>query len=167
MSQFMEELKSAMKEHIEFMSDLVERSSGELRTGLQPAVDIFIGFFHAIDWKEPWLIGLILFHVALLLTTILSRKNINFQMCLFLVALAGVYFAENINTILASNWKSFAGQNYFDPRGIFLSVLWSGPLLIISIIVLVNTLFSLCQLMVKWKRAELKHKARAARNKQE
>ncbi|MCL7022835.1 hypothetical protein MKW94_023318 [Papaver nudicaule] len=68
---------------------------------------------------------------------------------------------------ISSRQKSFAGQNYFDPRGIFLSVLWSGPLLIISIIILVNTLFSLCKLMVKWKRAELKHKTRAGRNKQE
>ncbi|RZC81199.1 hypothetical protein C5167_043774 [Papaver somniferum] len=77
MSQFMEELKSAMNEHMDLMSDLVEKFSGELRVGLQSAVDNFLGFFH------------------------------------------------------------------------------------------VNMLFSLCQIMVKWKRAELKHKARAARNKQE
>ncbi|MCL7030625.1 hypothetical protein MKW94_027859 [Papaver nudicaule] len=167
MSQFMEELKVAMNEHMDLMSDLVEKFSGELRVGLQPAVDNFLGFFHAIDWKEPWLIGLLSFHVALLLTIIFSRKNINVQTSLFLVALVGVYFAESMNTFLGSNWKSFAGQNYFDKHGVFLSALWSGPLLVISIVILVNMLFSLCQVMVKWKRAELKHKARAARNKQE
>ncbi|RZC70906.1 hypothetical protein C5167_034056 [Papaver somniferum] len=111
--------------------------------------------------------ALLSFHVALLLTIILSRKNTNIQTSLFFVALVGVYFAENMNTFLGSNWKSFAGQNYFDKRGVFLSALWSGPLLVISIIIMVNMLFSLCQVMVKWKRAELKHKARAARNKQE
>ncbi|KAI3835559.1 hypothetical protein MKW98_027471 [Papaver atlanticum] len=153
MSQFMEELKSAMNEHMDLMSDLVEKFSGELRVGLQPAVDNFLGFFHAIDWKETWLMALLSFHVALLLTIILSRKNTNIQTGLFLVALVGVYFAENMNTFLGSNWKSFAGQNYFDNRGVFLSVLWSGPLLVISIIILVNMLFSLCQIMVKWKRA--------------
>ncbi|OVA12309.1 Transmembrane protein 18 [Macleaya cordata] len=163
----MEDLKSAMNEHMELMSDLVEKFSGELRTGFQPAVDNFIGFFHAIDWKEPWLIGLMSFHVALLLTSLMSRKNINFQMFLFLMALAGVYFAEKINIFLGNNWKSFAGQNYFDPHGVFLSALWSGPLLFISIVILVNSLFSLCQLIVRWKKAELRHRARLARNKQD
>jgi len=148
---------------MEQMADLVQKFSAELRTGLRPAYDNFIGFFHAIDWKEPWLMGLMGFHVVLLLLTIFSRKNVNFQMCLFLLALAGVYFAENFNRLLSENWKSFAGQNYFDPSGVFLSALWSGPLLVIAILILVNTLFSLCYLIVRWKKAELRHRARVAR----
>lgn len=47
----MEELKSAMEEHMEQMADLVQKLSAELRSGLRPAFDNFIGFFHAIDWK--------------------------------------------------------------------------------------------------------------------
>lgn len=57
-------------------------------------------------------------------------------MCSGLVG--GVYFAETLNKILARNWRSFATQNYFDPYGIFLSALWSGPLLFIAIIILVS-----------------------------
>lgn len=53
-------------------------------------------------------------------------------------AVAGVYFAENFNRLLSENWKSFAGQNYFDPSGVFLSALWSGPLLVIAILILVS-----------------------------
>lgn len=49
----MEELKSAMEEHVELVADLVQKISSELRTGLRPAYDNFIGFFHAIDWKVP------------------------------------------------------------------------------------------------------------------
>ncbi|GKB21666.1 transmembrane protein 18 [Tanacetum coccineum] len=75
-------------------------------------------------------------------------------------AVAGVYLAERLNAVLSDNWKSFAGQKYLDHHGVFLSVLWSGPLLVFSTIILVNTLFSLCQLIVIWKRAELKHCAR-------
>ena len=52
--------------------------------------------------------------------------------------MAGVYLAETLNIFLRDNWKSFAGQNYFDPRGLFLSVLWSGPLLVIAILILVS-----------------------------
>ncbi|KAG5384293.1 hypothetical protein IGI04_035763 [Brassica rapa subsp. trilocularis] len=66
----------------------------------------------------------------------------------------GVYFAESLNRLLRKNWKSFSTQNYFDPHGVFVSVL-------------INTLFSLCYLIVKWKRAELRHRARLARSKQE
>ncbi|WVZ15680.1 hypothetical protein V8G54_013246 [Vigna mungo] len=134
----MEELKSAMEEHMELMVDLVQKFSTDIRAGFIPAYDNFMGFFHAIDWKYK------LFD-----------------------AVAGVYLAEPLNKIMGKNWKSFSGQNYFDPSGLFMSVLWSGPLLIISMIILVNTLFSLCYLIVRWKRAELRHRARAARNKQE
>ncbi|KAL3634727.1 hypothetical protein CASFOL_021781 [Castilleja foliolosa] len=163
----MEELQSALNAHVDQMADLVEKLSSELRSGLKPAYENFMGFFHAIDWKEPWLIGLISFYVLLLLVAFLSRKNINFQMCLFLLSLGGVYLAERFNQFLAGNWKSFAGQNYFDTNGLFLSVLWSGPLLVLAILILVNTLFSLCYLIVRWKRAELKHRARLARNKED
>ncbi|KAL3503948.1 hypothetical protein ACH5RR_033789 [Cinchona calisaya] len=163
----MEELKSALNAHMDQMADLMEKLSAELRSGLTPAYNNFMGFFHAIDWTEPWLMCLVAFQVVLLLVAIISRKNINFQMFLFLLALAGVYLAERLNSILADNWKCFATQNYFDQQGLFLSVLWSGPLLVVAIVVLVNTLFSLCYLIVRWKKAELRHRARQARNKQD
>ncbi|KAK4276062.1 hypothetical protein QN277_019052 [Acacia crassicarpa] len=163
----MDNVKSVMDEHFDQVADLVQKLSSELHTGMRPAIDNFLGFFHAIDWKEPWLMGLLAFHVVLLLVVIISRKQTNFQMCLFLLALAGVYLAERLNSFLGKNWKSFAGQNYFDSQGLFLSVLWSGPLLVIAMIILINTLFSLCYMIVRWKRAELRHRARVARSKKD
>lgn len=47
----MEEIKSAMDEHFDQMADLVQKFSSELRAGLRPAYENFLGFFHAIDWK--------------------------------------------------------------------------------------------------------------------
>ncbi|KAK8704145.1 hypothetical protein V6N13_047777 [Hibiscus sabdariffa] len=47
----MEELRSAMEEHMGLMADLVQKLSSELRSGIRPAYDNFVGFFHAIDWK--------------------------------------------------------------------------------------------------------------------
>ena len=125
----MDELRSAMEKHVDQMADLVQKLSAELRSGIRPAYDNFIGFFHAIDWKvlslsisplclflekvketknkcarkshgyvfgysiwfnsffqQPWLLGLLGFHFLLLLTTIISRKNLNFQMFLFVLA---------------------------------------------------------------------------------
>uniref|UniRef100_A0A7N0RDY8 Transmembrane protein 18 n=1 Tax=Kalanchoe fedtschenkoi TaxID=63787 RepID=A0A7N0RDY8_KALFE len=163
----MEEVIGAVEDHVNQMADLLQQFTAEFRSGLRPAYDNFIGFFHAIDWKEPWLQCLMSFHVILLLVILFSRKHTNFQMCLFLLALSGVYFAESINAILSRNWKSFATQNYFDRQGIFLSALWSGPLLMNAVLILIITLVSLCIQMVKWKKAELRHKARLARSKQE
>ncbi|KAJ8431441.1 hypothetical protein Cgig2_014934 [Carnegiea gigantea] len=180
----MEEVRSTMEEHMNMMVDMVQKISIELRSGFAPSYDNFIGFFHAIDWKERWLICLLAFHVLLLLTAILSRKHVNLQMCLFLLAcrcpafllnpdtikfnaaVTGVYFAENLNQFISVHWQMFATQNYFDPHGLFLSVLWSGPLLVIAILILINTLFSLCHLIVQWKRAELRHRARLSQKKE-
>nr|VDD44949.1 unnamed protein product [Brassica oleracea] len=190
----MEEIRSAMEQQMDLMSDLIQKLSGDLRTGLQPAYENFMGFFHAIDWKEPWIMGLMAFHSLVLIVTLISRRHFNFHMFLFLLAcklsfrrfcfypsvlfllsndltglvyMGGVYYAESLNRVLRKNWKSFSTQNYFDPQGAFLSVLWSGPLLVIAMIILINTLLSLCYLIVKWKRAELRHRARVARSKQE
>ncbi|KAL9260928.1 Transmembrane protein 18-like protein [Drosera capensis] len=162
----MEELRSAVEGHMDLMADLVQNLTAEFRSGLAPAYENLIGFFHAIDWKEPWLMCLLGFHGALLLVTIFTRRNINFQMVLFLLVLAGIYSAETLNRLLGQNWKSFASQNYFDKHGLFLSTLWSGPLLVISMAILINNLFSLCHLIVKWKRAELRHRARLSHKKE-
>ncbi|GJV59510.1 hypothetical protein Tco_1465610 [Tanacetum coccineum] len=48
----MDELKLAMNNHVDQFQGILEKVSAELRVGMQPAVDNFIGFFHAIDWKE-------------------------------------------------------------------------------------------------------------------
>ncbi|KAI3901443.1 hypothetical protein MKW92_019822 [Papaver armeniacum] len=81
MSQIKEELKSAMNQHMDLMSDLVEKFSGELRAGLQPAVDNFLSFFHAIDWKNHVKVENTLFHVLLCHCTLLSSFE-RIQRCL-------------------------------------------------------------------------------------
>jgi transmembrane protein 18 len=56
-----EEVKAAMNEHIDLVSDLIQRVSSELRSGYAPAVDNFLGFFHAIDWKVRFLLFSLIF----------------------------------------------------------------------------------------------------------
>ncbi|XP_039139976.1 transmembrane protein 18-like [Dioscorea cayenensis subsp. rotundata] len=157
----MDELKALLNSQ----ADAVEKLAGELRAGLRPAIDNFIGFFHAVDWKEPWLMCLFVFQFALLLTAILTRRNDKAQFSLSILAFCGIYFAERLNNFLRENWRSFSKQNYFDPHGLFLSVFWSGPLLLISMLVVINTLYTLCRLIVKWKRAELRHRAKLVESK--
>jgi hypothetical protein len=48
---------------------------------------------------------------------------------------------------------------------LYLLLLWAT--VTYALVLQVNTLVTLCMLMVRWKRAELKHRAREARSKQE
>lgn len=46
--------------------------------------------------------------------------------------------SEFINTYLRNRWHDFSGQNYFDEHGIFMGVMWAGPLLILGFTMLVS-----------------------------
>ena len=49
---------------------------------------------------------------------------------------------EDLNAYLATNWRSFSTQNYFDKNGVFVSVVFSGPMLAASMFLLLNALRS-------------------------
>lgn len=116
----MEQIQSALEAHLDQMTDLVHKVSTDFRSDLGPAFDNLIGFFHAINWKVPtplspfcsiisffecksnsyllsdlqetWLMCLLAFHFLYLVTAILSRKNLNFQMLLFLTACKSSFY---------------------------------------------------------------------------
>jgi hypothetical protein len=47
----LDEVRSTLSEHADVVADLFGSVSSELRTGFTLAVNSFVGFFHAIDWK--------------------------------------------------------------------------------------------------------------------
>lgn len=60
------------------------------------------------------------------------------QVGLFAVILGGTRLSEVINTFLRNRWPDFSRQNYFDEHGIFMGVMWAGPLLILGFTMLVR-----------------------------
>mmetsp|Transcript_8018 Transcript_8018/g.14930 ORF Transcript_8018/g.14930 Transcript_8018/m.14930 type:complete len:136 (+) Transcript_8018:135-542(+) len=124
------------------------------------ASEQFLGFIHAVDWTEQWILALIAAEVLLLVLVLATRRHTTPQALLFILLGLVIYLARHINSFCERNWRMFSNQNYFDPQGLFISVMLSGPLLIINAIIVVNHLIVLCGLMVKVKRAELKAKAR-------
>ncbi len=139
-----------------------EVSQKEIAANLTEPV---VGFIHAVSWREPWLICLVVFHTSLLVLSIVSRKHSNMQMGIFFLAFLGVFSAERLNSFLQRHWKHFAYQPYFDSQGLFLSTVWSGPLLVVSSLILVNSLITFSTLVLKWKRAMQNHGAQAAQEK--
>ena len=53
-------------------------------------------------------------------------------------AVVVVYLAERLNALGAARWRDFAGQNYFDPGGVFVSAVLSAPLVFDMFVILVR-----------------------------
>uniref|UniRef100_A0A8C5PDE2 Uncharacterized protein n=1 Tax=Leptobrachium leishanense TaxID=445787 RepID=A0A8C5PDE2_9ANUR len=91
-----------------------------------------------IDWTEPWLIGLVAFHVLCFTITCISFKyyKLHIDFCLLLVFIL-----------------SYSNQQYSDPARMFISLVFSVPVLCNTIIIVGSTLmvsFGVCTYSVFW-----------------
>lgn len=117
-----------------------------------------------VDWTEPWLMGLITFHVAILSLTLLTRDRGNVQAGLFVTALLLVYFSEALNELAAQHWRSFSNHQYFDSQGMFISLVFSAPLLLNCIIMVGQWMWTSGTLMIRLKQAQLRQEIRRQRS---
>ncbi|KAL0119746.1 hypothetical protein PUN28_007884 [Cardiocondyla obscurior] len=124
------------------------------------SIDGIWPFLQNIDWRDPWLAALVAFHVAITMTTLMTRNHTNFQIILFLILLLLVYFSESINEVAATNWMVFSRQQYFDSQGLFMSIVFSVPILINCMILVASWLYQSSQLMMSLKRAQLRQQAK-------
>ena len=123
-------------------------------------IDGILPFLQSIEWRDPWLALLLTFHIAVTMTALMTRNHANFQIMLFLALLLLVYFSESINEVAASNWMLFSRQQYFDSNGLFISVVFSVPILMNCMIMIASWLYQSSQLMTSLKRAQLRQQAR-------
>lgn len=108
--------------------------------GPETAFEMWQAFTSAINWSERWIQALLAFHVTLFVVAVVLRNNENAQMSIFLTVCILVYFCESVNTYCALHWREFSTQNYFDERGVFASVMYAAPLLVIGLLQLVRNL---------------------------
>jgi hypothetical protein len=88
----------------------------------------------AIDWSERWIQILLGSEIFLLILVLTFRNSFEFQTILFFIICICISLSERLNSLCASNWKTFSTQNYFDPHGSFAVTMFSGPLLFIGFI---------------------------------
>jgi len=115
-----------------------------------------IDFYEGVDWKEPFIVSLLTFHVLLFLIVLLTRKRHNVQIFLFFTLVALVWLSRSINDFCLAHWKEFARFEYFDKQGFFISLMFSAPLLLCTFLILINFLRELFSLLVKVKTEEIK-----------
>ncbi|XP_017766986.1 PREDICTED: transmembrane protein 18 isoform X1 [Eufriesea mexicana] len=123
-------------------------------------IDGILPFLQSIEWRDPWLVFLLIFHIAITMTALMTRNHANFQIVLFLALLLLVYFSESINEVAASNWMLFSKQQYFDSNGLFISVVFSVPILMNCMVMIASWLYQSSQLMTSLKRAQLRQQIR-------
>ncbi|KAG9494554.1 hypothetical protein GDO78_002073 [Eleutherodactylus coqui] len=119
-----------------------------------------------IDWSEPWIIGLLGFHLLCFIITLISFKFYKFQIAHFLLMVGLVSCAEYINEVAAMNWKLYSRQQYFDSSGMFISLAFSAPLLCNTIIIVVHWVYKTLNVMTELKTLQKKRKAAKDKKKE-
>jgi transmembrane protein 18 len=120
-------------------------------------------FRSAITWSEPFILSIIAFQVVMFVLTIYVGKfnpNLAPRLGIMVVIAIIVKGSEYLNQYGNDNWKSFCTQNYFDAQGVFMSIMVCAPLLVYSFIMLCFYLRETSQLLIQFKRLQLKQQRR-------
>lgn len=138
------------------------------QSGPQTPMEHVAAFRSAINWSETFLLSILAFQIIMFLCTIWASRpcrgtvpRIGFLVTVGIL----VRCAERFNSLGAEHWESFATQNYFDKNGIFIGILFCGPLLLYCFMLLFIYLREAAQLLVQVKRAEIGKKQKATAGK--
>ncbi|BFZ21587.1 hypothetical protein BsWGS_24626 [Bradybaena similaris] len=124
-------------------------------------------YLETVDWSDPWFSALLAFHILTFLVTFITRTRQMLQAVHFGALFVLVYSAETLNEIAAKNWKLFSRQQYFDSKGMFISLVWSAPLLMNCLIIVMMWILTSAQLMVATGKLKLEHERRIKEKKKQ
>ncbi|XP_065063239.1 transmembrane protein 18-like [Rhopilema esculentum] len=112
-------------------------------------------FISVINWRENWLLALLVFHFICLIGILCTRKHTNIQLAIFCCLCALALSSQKINELAAKYWKAFAKEQYFDSHGLFIMVTFSGPIMFNCLVLVIIWLLEAGKLLIKTKRRQL------------
>jgi hypothetical protein len=124
------------------------------------------GFVNTIDWSERWLQALLAAHVVCFVSIVVWRNNSRVQTALFFTLLLGCFSASFVDAWAAQNWRLFTRQNYFGRGGgVFVAVVYALPMVLNSLLILVNFVREIARLLIQVKREQLRRQKAAVEPK--
>ncbi|EGD82738.1 hypothetical protein PTSG_03388 [Salpingoeca rosetta] len=120
------------------------------------------GFFSQIEWTEPFIVFVCVFHLITLLLIISTKGYLTLQCILGASLLGVVYLGETLNELAALHWREFSRHQYFDSHGMFFSVVISLPILLNTMLLTVGWLLSAASLLKDVQVQRIKAQARAS-----
>ncbi|XP_059167917.1 transmembrane protein 18-like isoform X2 [Physella acuta] len=124
-------------------------------------------YLETVDWSDPWFTGLFTFHIFTFVITFITRRKQMIQAAHFIILLLLVYCAETLNEQASLHWKLFSKQQYFDSQGMFISIVWSAPLLLNCLVIVMIWILTSSQLIVSTGRLKLEAERRAKEKKKD
>nr|CAB3267060.1 transmembrane protein 18-like [Phallusia mammillata] len=130
-------------------------------------VSSFVRVITEVDWQNEVRLVITLFTIYSICTilTLATWKHINFQALYFVLLCICIYMAETLNRVCAQNWRFIAKQQYFDSNGMFISIVYSTPLLLNLLVLLIHWLKGAAGDVILIKRRELLEKKRETEKK--
>ncbi|XP_045157762.2 transmembrane protein 18-like [Mercenaria mercenaria] len=145
---------------------MADDSRNDFRGPINPIrvneIDGLIKYLQSINWTEPWFCGLAAFHLTCAILTVLTRNKGVLQAIYFSVLMILVFCAEYINEWAAKNFKLFASEQYFDSNGLFISIVFSMPLLMNCLVIVISWLWDVGMLIHNVKQLKIKQRSRQA-----
>ncbi|KAI8378040.1 transmembrane protein 18-domain-containing protein [Radiomyces spectabilis] len=146
----------------DIVQNILRTLQAQLQHNTPPAASQYgqqvIGFFHAVQWSQPWLQALVGFHILSLIMVIVLRNRHTALCVYFFIILGLAALSERMNALGQMYWRNFAVADYFDESGLFISFVYAFPLIINGFITLFFILRAAFTTMVEMKRMQLRRK---------
>ncbi|CEG82522.1 hypothetical protein RMATCC62417_16582 [Rhizopus microsporus] len=115
-------------------------------------------FLNAVDWTQPWIISIIVFHILCFITAICLRNHHNSISIYFFILLGFASLTQKLNSLGMKYWQSFSNTCYFEPSGVFIVSVYAAPLLVNAFVTMMLIIKAVVSLMVETKRRQLQQK---------
>ena len=120
------------------------------------------GFYHAVDWsRDRWIFLFAALQLCALASVVCVRDgSAQMQGTVFLLWVGVSLCASPLNAWGNANWRLFSTQYYFDKNGVFMSALFTAPLILVLLVQLVLIVRHLSSLAVAAGKLKVKSLAR-------